>query len=57
MLDTASLMGIKKRRSMDIIYKISMVVANFEKYAMGANIREETYSNIRKVLDQNKIEV
>ncbi len=56
MLDTASLMGIKKRRSMDIIYKISMVVANFEKYAMGANIREETYSNIRKVLDQNKIE-
>ena len=31
--------------------------ADFEKYAMEAKIREKTYCDIRKVLDQNKVEI
>ena len=42
---------------MDIISKISLVVSNFEKYANEANIRERTYADIKKILDQNTVEI
>ena len=57
MLEVGKKMGIRKSKCMEIILKISNVVADFEKYAIEARIREKTYSEIRKVLDQNKIEI
>ena len=42
---------------MEIISRISKVVADFEKYATEAKIREKTYCDIRKVLDQNRVEI
>ena len=56
-LEVGKKMGIKKKKCMDIISKISIVTSNFEKYADAANIREKTYVEIRKVLDQNKVEI
>ncbi len=50
-------MGLKKRKCMDVISKTATVVENFEKYAMEATIKERTYSEIRKILDQNKVEI
>ena len=40
-----------------LLTSISKVVADFEKYAIEAKIREKTYCDIRKVLDQNKVEI
>ena len=57
MLEAGKKMGIRKRKCMEIILKISNVVADFEKYAIEAKIREKTYCDIRKVLDQNKVEI
>ena len=57
MLEVGKKIGIRKRKCMDIISKISKVIADFEKYATEAKIREKTYSDIRKVLDQNKVEI
>ncbi len=34
-----------------------LVVTDFEKYASEANIREKTYTDIKKILEQNKIEL
>ena len=56
-LEVGKKMGIKKKKCIDIISKISIVTSNFEKYADAANIREKTYVEIRKVLDQNKVEI
>lgn len=56
-LEVGKKMGIKKKKCMDIISKISIVTSNFDKYADAANIREKTYVEIRKVLDQNKVEI
>ncbi len=56
LLETALKMGIKKGKAMDIVSKISMVVADFEKYAVEAKIREKTYSDIQKILIQNRVE-
>lgn len=39
------------------ISKINLVVTDFEKYASEANIREKTYTDIKKILEQNKIEL
>lgn len=50
-------MGLKKRKCMDIISKTATVVGDFEKYAMEATIKERTYFEIRKILDQNKVEI
>lgn len=57
MLEVGEKMGIRKRKCMDVISKISNVVADFDKYATEAKIREKTYSDIRNVLDQNKVEI
>ncbi len=57
LLETGEKMGLKKKKCMDIIFEISMVVSDFEKYANEANIREETYAGIKEILEQNKIEV
>ena len=57
MLEVGKKMGIRKRKCMEIISRISKVVAEFEKYAIEAKIREKTYCDIRKVLDQNKVEI
>ena len=57
LLEVGDKMGLKKSKCMDIIVMISHVVADFEKYANDTNIREKTYMGIRKVLDQNKIDV
>ena len=50
-------MGIKRKKFMDIISKVSLVVSNFEKYADEVNIREKTYIEISKVLNENKVEI
>lgn len=50
-------MGLKRKKCMDIISKISLVVSNFESYAEEANIREKTYSEIKKILELNKVEI
>lgn len=57
LLEVGKKMGIKKKKCMDIISKISMVVADFEKYATVAKIREKTYTNIKIILEQNKVEL
>ena len=57
LLETASKMGIKKGKAMDIVSKVSKVVADFEKYAMTAKICEKTYSDIQKVLVCNRVEL
>lgn len=57
LLETASKMGIKKGKAMDIVSKVSKVVADFEKYAAAAKVREKTYSDIQKVLIQNRVEL
>lgn len=50
-------MGLKRKKCMDIISKISLVVSNFESYAEEANIREKTYSEIKKILELNKVKI
>lgn len=50
-------MGLKRKKCMDIISKISLVVSNFEGYAEEANIREKTYSEIKKILELNKVKI
>lgn len=57
LLETASKMGIKKGKAMDIVSKVSKVVADFEKYAAAAKVCEKTYSDIQKVLIQNRVEL
>ena len=57
LLEVGGKMGLKKKKCMDIISKISLVVSNFEKYANEANIRERTYADIKKILDQNTVEI
>jgi hypothetical protein len=47
----------KKKKCTDIIFKISLVVADFERYANEANIREKTYTGIKEILNQNKVEL
>lgn len=56
-LEAGAKMGIKKKKCMDIIERVSTVVGNFGDYAAEANIREKTYRNIQEVLNQNKIEL
>lgn len=50
-------MGLRKKKCMDIISRVSSTVADFEKYAEECNIREKTYADIKKVLDKNKVEI
>lgn len=50
-------MGLKRKKCMDIISKISLGVSNFESYAEEANIREKTYSEIKKILELNKVKI
>ena len=57
LLEVGEKMGLKKKKCMDIISKISLVVSDFEKYADEANIREKTYAEIKKILDQNKVDI
>ncbi|MBQ0089209.1 MAG: type II toxin-antitoxin system HipA family toxin [Prevotellaceae bacterium] len=57
LLEAGEKMGLKKKKCMDIISKISLVVADFEKYAREAGIREKTYMSIKEILNQNKIEI
>ena len=57
LLETASKMGIKKGKAMDIVSKVSKVVADFEKYVAAAKVCEKTYSDIQKVLIQNRVEL
>ena len=57
LLEVGKKMGIKRKKCMDIISKVSLVVFNFEKYADEVNIREKTYIEISKVLNENKVEI
>lgn len=57
LLEVGKKMGIKRKKCMDIISKVSLVVSNFEKYADEVNIREKTYIEISKVLNENKVEI
>ena len=57
LVETALKMGIKKGKAMNIIAQITRVVADFQKYAMEAGIREKTYCDIQRVLEQNKVEI
>lgn len=57
LLEVGEKMGLKKKKCMDIISRISLVVDDFEKYANEANIREKTFADIKEILNQNKVEV
>lgn len=57
LLEVGEKMGLKKKKCTDIIFKISLVVADFERYANEANIREKTYTGIKEILNQNKVEL
>lgn len=57
LLEVGKKMGLKKKKCIDIISKINLVVTDFEKYASEVNIREKTYTDIKKILEQNKIEL
>jgi serine/threonine-protein kinase HipA len=57
LLEVGEKMGLKKKKCMDIISKISRVVSDFERYANEANIREKTFADIKEILNQNKVEV
>lgn len=57
LLEVGKKMGIKRKKCMDIISKVSLVVSNFEKYADEVNIREKTYIEISKVLNENKVKI
>ncbi len=48
-------MGLKKKKCDEIIDRIISAVENFEHYAVGAGIREKTYAEIKKVLDEKRI--
>ena len=48
-------MGLKKKKCMDIVIRISAVVSDFEKYAEDVKIREKTYRDIKEVLEQNRV--
>lgn len=54
---SAHQMTINGKKSMDIISKISLVASNFERYAEEANIREKTYSEIKKILELHKVRI
>ena len=57
LLEVGEKMGLKKKKCMDIISKISMVVCDFQKYAEGTNISEKTFLDIKKIHDQNNVEI
>ena len=57
LLEAGEKMGLKKKKCTDIIFKVSSVVSNFEKYAEETKIREKTFKDIMFVLNQNKVEV
>ena len=57
LLEVGKKMGLKKKKCTDIISKISLVVADFERYANEANIREKPYTGIKEILNQNKVEL
>lgn len=57
LLEAGKKMGLRKKKCLDIISKVSFVVSNFEKYAANAQIREKTYVSINKILDRNKVEL
>ena len=55
LLHVGEIMGIKKRKCMDIISKVKDAVKDFEVYANELKIKEKTYREIRKVLDENDV--
>ena len=57
LLEVGEKMGLKRKKCLDIISKISRVVSDFERYANEANIREKTFSDIKEILNQNRVEV
>lgn len=57
LLEAGKKMGLRKKKCLDIISKVSFVVSNFEKYADNAQIREKTYVAINKILDRNKVDL
>lgn len=57
LLEAGKKMGLRKKKCLDIISKVSFVVSNFEKYAANAQIREKTYVSINKILDRNKVDL
>lgn len=57
LLEVGEKMGLKRKKCLDIISKISRVVSDFERYANEVNIREKTFSDIKEILNQNRVEV
>lgn len=55
LLCAADVMGIPKKKCKNIIEKVSNVVANFEKYAEEVKLKEQTYQEIKKILEQNMV--
>jgi len=50
-------MGLKRKKCVEFISRVSTVVSDFEKYAEQTGIRESTAHGIKKILDQNKVEL
>lgn len=53
LLTAGEKMGLKRKKCLDIISRISSVVSDFEKYAAEAKIKEKTFAAINKVLEDN----
>ena len=54
LLMTGTKMGLRKKKCVDIISQVSIVVSKFARYAEELKIKEKTILDIEKILAQNK---
>ena len=57
LLMTGTKMGLRKKKCVDIISQVSIVVSKFARYAEELKIKEKTILDIEKILAQNKVEI
>ena len=57
LLITGTKMGLRKKKCVDIIFQVSIVVSKFARYAEELKIKEKTILDIEKILAQNKVEI
>lgn len=57
LLMTGTKMRLRKKKCVDIISQVSIVVSKFARYAEELKIKEKTILDIEKILAQNKVEI
>ena len=57
LLMTGTKMGLRKKKCVDIISQVGIVVSKFARYAEELKIKEKTILDIEKILAQNKVEI